>query len=303
MYDLIIIGADSAGLSAGIYAGRKKLNAIILTEKIGGQSLYAASIENYPGFLNISGVDLVSKLKEQVQKFGVSINDGEKVLSVKKDNDVFIVETKKNKYEARAVIIATGSRWRALNIPGENEFIGRGVSFCAICDAPFYFGKDVAVVGGGNSAFDSAYDLLKYANKIYLLQRGEKFKGDEAMYNKLKKSGKVEFLTNAETKEIRGNKFVEKIIYEDKKTGQTKELNVGGVFINIGQIPNSIFVEGFLELNERKEIIIDCKSNAASVEGVFAAGDATNVKYKQAIIAAAEGAKAALSAYEYLVCQ
>jgi len=187
-----------------------------------------------------------------------------------------------------------------LNVPGENEFLNRGVSTCAICDAPFYSGKDVAVIGGGNSAFASAYDLLKYASKIYILQHRENFIGDKSMYEKLEKSGKVEFLNNAETKEIKGVKFVESLLYEDIKLKETKELKVGGIFVSIGQIPNSKFVEGFLELNNFKEIIVDCKNNKTSVEGIFAAGDVTDVKHKQSIVAAGEGAKAMLSASEYL---
>jgi thioredoxin-disulfide reductase len=300
-YDLIIIGADAAGLTAAIYAGRKKINALVLTEKVGGQSVYTDNIENYPGFLEISGLELVARIKKQVQKFGVPIEEGEKVVSIEKKDDRFIIQTDEaSHYETRAIVIATGGRWRKLNVPGEEQFIGKGVSFCAICDAPFYKGKDVAVVGGGNTAFESACDLLKYANKIYLLQHRDKFIGDKDRQEKLEISGKVEFLTSAETREIKGRNFVESLVYEDLTTGEMKELKVGGIFINIGQVPNSSFAEGLLELNDRKEIVIDKATNQTSLSGIFAAGDVSDIKYKQSVIAAAEGTKAALSACDYL---
>jgi len=300
MYDLIIIGADSAGLTAGIYAGRKKINAIILTKKLGGQSLYTDSIENYPGFTKISGTELVNKLKEQVANFGIEIKENEEVVGIEKKDGGFLVKSSTGQYEAVSVVVATGQHWRELKIPGEKELVGRGVSICAICDAPFYKDKNVAVIGGGNSAFDSAYDLLKFANKIYILQHRDEFKGDRSMQEKLKQSGKVEFITNARTKEIKGSRFVESLIYEDVKSGDTKELKVDGVFVNIGQIPNSVFVEGLLDLNKFKEIVIDKDTNQTSVPGIFSAGDVTNIRYKQNIVAAAEGAKTTLSVYEYL---
>ncbi|MCF7835663.1 MAG: FAD-dependent oxidoreductase [Candidatus Marinimicrobia bacterium] len=300
MYELIIIGADSAGLTAGIYAGRKQIKTLILSKQVGGQSVLTDSIENYPGFLSITGRDLISKMKDQVEKFGVSIETGGEVTSIEKNDAVFIVTVYEKKYKSKAIIIATGRHWRLLDVPGEKEFLNKGVSTCAICDAPFYSGKDVAVVGGGNSAFDSAYDLLGYASKIYVLQYKDEFVGDKDMYEKLKNSGKVEFLTNAKTKEIKGSKFVESLVYENAVSKQEKELKVGGVFVNIGQIPNTKFVENLLELNSFKEIVIDCKNNQTSLEGIFAAGDVSDVRYKQSIVAAGEGAKAALSASEYL---
>jgi len=299
VHDLIIVGGDSAGLSAGIYAGRKKMKALILAKKIGGQSFFADSVENYPGFLEISGQDLISRMKEQVEKFGVPIQE-EEVVSISKNQQLFLVKIKNGEFRARAVVIASGSHWKTLDVPGERGFIGKGVSVCAICDAPFFGGKDVAVIGGGNAAFESAYSLLKYASKVYIVQHADKFIGDQALRDKLEKSGKVQFLANAETKEIKGDKTVDSLIYEDLKTGKMVELKVGGVFINIGRLPNSSFVGDFLELNRRGEIVIDHQTNAASVPGIFAAGDVTDIKYKQLIVAAAEGAKAALSAYEYL---
>ncbi len=300
LYDLIIIGAGPAGLTAGLYAGRKKINAVILTKQIGGQSL-SYSLENYPGIPKIDGVEIIDKMKKQVEDYGVEIKDDAVISAIEKKDGNFSVRTEnKENFEAKAIIIATGKIPRKLGVPGAKEFEGKGVSFCTICDAPLFSGKSVAVVGGGNSALMSAMDLIPYAEKIYVLQHRERFIGDEILQEKLKNSGKVEFITEAETREIKGDKFVEGLVYEDLKTGEKKELAVGGVFVNIGYIPNTAFAKNLLNLNEKEEIIIDPWTAETSVKGIFAAGDATNIPYKQYIVAAAEGAKAALSAYHYI---
>lgn len=300
IYDLIIIGADAGGLTAGIYAGRKKLNALILSKKEGGQSILTDTIENFPGFDLIAGKDLIAKIRAQAEKFGVSVKEGEEVESISQNNGNFTIKTKTGEFEAKSVIIATGKNPIRLGIPGEKEFENKGVSFCSICDAPLFGGKDVAIIGSGNSGLESATDLLEYANKIYVLEYGDEIKGDESTQEKLKKTGKVEFIVNAESQEIKGGAFVEKIIYKDRKTDEQKELAVGGVFVNIGWLPASAFLKGFLEMNPHGEIIINQKTNETSVKGVFGAGDVTDVKYKQSVIAASEGAKASLSAYDYL---
>jgi len=299
LYDLIIIGAGPAGLTAGIYAGRKKINAIILTKQIGDQSL-GYTIENYPGIPKIMGMELVEKMKEQVGKYGIEIKENIAIKSIEKKNEKFLIKAESGSFEAKAVIIATGKISKKLDVPGAREFENRGVSFCTICDAPLFAGKNVAVIGGGNTALISAMDLLPYAEKIYVLQHRERFIGDEIMQEKLKKSGKAELIVNAEISEIKGKNFVEKIIYEDLSLKNKKELEVGGVFVNIGHIPNISFVKNFLDLNEKEEIIIEPETTETSVKGIFAAGDVTNIPYKQYIIAAAEGAKSALSAYHYI---
>ncbi|NOY35378.1 MAG: FAD-dependent oxidoreductase [bacterium] len=304
-YDLVIIGAASAGLTAGIYAGRKKINTVILSKEVGGQALLTDTIENFPGFDSISGKELAAKERAQAEKFGAEIKEGVEVESIEKDGDDFLIKIKGgDSIGAKSVIIATGKNPRRLGVPGEREFENKGVSFCSICDAPLYGGKDVAVVGGGNSGLESAMDLTKYANKIYVLEFSDKIIGDESMQEKLAQTGKVEFIADAEVLEIKGDVLVEKIIYKDKKTGETKELPVGGVFVNIGWVPATGFLSSekgdFVELNDGGEVVIDHKTTETSVKGVYAAGDVSDVKYKQCVIAAAEGAKAALSAHEYL---
>lgn len=303
MYDLIIIGGASAGLSAAIYVARKKLNFVVLTEKTGGQSLLTDKIENYPGFHEISGFELVQKMEAHAKKYGTKILEGEEyeVLKIEKTGKSFRVFTKNGgQMGARAVIIASGKRPRMLNAPGEKEFTGKGVTYCSICDAPIFAGKNVAVVGGGNAGFEAAVDLLNYAEKIYILEYEEKMRGDEFTYDKLAKSGKVEFIVNAKIVGIRGEKFVNSLIYEDIISGEKKELAVEGIFINVGQIPNTDFLKGFLEFNEFNEIVINAKTGETGVPGVFAAGDATDIPFKQCVIAAGQGAMSALSAHKYL---
>lgn len=291
-----------AGLASALYAARKKINVIVLTSKTGGQSLLTDNIENYPGFMKISGQELTNRVKEQVESLKVEIREGIEVVEIAKINDGFDVKERNGEiFQARALIIASGKNPRRLNAPGEQEFTSKGVTYCSICDAPLFQGKDVAVVGGGNSGLEAAMDLTKYANKIYVLESRQKISGDELTQDKLRKTGKVEFVVNAAVKEIKGDKFVELLIYEDSDSKEQKELKVQGVFINIGHIPSTEFVKGFLRLNEKNEIIIDHQTNQTSVEGVFAAGDVTGVPFKQCIIAAGEGAKAALSAHSYLL--
>ncbi len=300
-YDLIIIGGGPAGITTGIYAARKKLNTLLITKEFGGQVSKGHEITNYPGITMTMGVELMEKFVEHLKKFDIEIKEGKNVRELNKTNKGFeVILEDREKLESKTIIIASGKNPRPLKVPGEERLVGKGVTYCSICDAPLFKEKDVAVIGGGNSGLDTALDLTKYANKIYVIEFMDKLLGDESTQEKLKASGKVELITNAATKEIKGDKLLESLVYEDKKSGEMKELKVQGVFVEIGYVPSSGFIKDLVEFNKVGEIIINPKDNSTKTPGVFAAGDVTDIFYKQIVIAAAEGAKAALSTYEYL---
>jgi len=301
IYDLIIIGGGPAGMTAGIYAARYRLKALLITKEFGGQvAKKAVPIENYPGFKEISGSELIQKLKEHLEKFKVETRE-DTVIKIEKADFLFKVFTEnKKEFQSKTVIIASGADPRPLKVPGEKEFIGKGVSYCPTCDAPIFKDKIVAVVGGGNSGFEAALALSKWVKKIYILEYGEKVKADIENQELAKKTGKVEVIANAALKEIRGKDFVSSIIYEDRKMGKEKTLEVEGVFVEIGSVPSSAFVQDLVELNERCEIKVDFETYQTKTPGIFAAGDVNIGQYKQIITACGEGAKAALAAFEYL---
>jgi len=299
IYDLIIIGGGPAGITAGIYAARKKLKTLLITKEWGGQMIKATEIGNWPGTKMISGNDLIRQMSEHLKMFEMKIKEGKEVIDLDKKGENFIVRDNDQTYEAKTVIIASGKVPRALNIPGEEEFKGKGVSFCATCDAPMFKDKNVAVIGGGNAGFATAIDLLKYAKKIYILEFFPEMKGDLVTKEKLAKSGKVEFYTNVAIKKIKGTKFVESLTYEDRKTSKDQKIKIGGVFIAIGMMAKAEFAQKLVELNQMGEIVID-KDNYTKTPGLFAAGDISDIKYEQIVIACGEGAKAALAATEYL---
>lgn len=301
MYDLIIIGGGPAGITAGIYAARQKLNTLLITKTFGGQiSRKAVAIENYPGFEEISGLELIQKFENHLRKQKIDIKTDE-VIQVKKNNKNFSVLTKsKNKFEAKTLIIASGADPRPLEVPGEKEFIGKGVSYCTTCDAPLFFGKTVAVVGGGNAGFEAAIALTNYAHKIYILECSQKPCADETNQEMAKATGKIEIITNAVLKEIKGQKFVESILYQDKKTQKTKTLKVDGVFVEIGSQPATSFVKDLVDFNQKDEIIVSFETFQTKTAGLFAAGDVNIGRFKQIVTAAGEGSKAALAAYDYL---
>ena len=301
MYDLIIIGGGPAGITAGIYAARKKIKTLLLVRDFVGQVGKISEIENWPGEEMISGMDLMKKLSNHLKKFEIEIKDGEEVLKLSKDEDNFRIETKKgSQILSKSIIVASGRTQRRLGVPGEEEFEGRGVSICSTCDAPFYKDKIVAVIGGGNAGFRTALDLIPYAKQIYIFDATAKARADEIFQEQAKKSGKVEIIFNAKVLEIKGNKVVESISYQDLVSQENKELAIGGVFVEIGSKSANDFMTGLVDFNISGDIIIDCKTCQTSLPGLFAAGDATDIEYKQLIIAAGEGAKAALSAYKYL---
>jgi len=301
MHDLIIIGGGPAGITAAIYASRKKLNTLIIAKNFISQAGWASSIENYPGFMEISGMDLMARFREHLGKFAVDINEGEEVRKIEKTGIVFKIQTTENdNYSAKAVLIASGRDPRPLEVPGEKEFIGKGVSYCVTCDGPVFGGKTVAVIGGGNSGFYAAKELTKYCSRVYLLESGDKAKADEVIQEQVKQSGKVDVITNAKVVEIKGSSFVNELIYQHRLSEENKALAVSGIFIEIGSIPATGFLKELVDFNNKDEIIVDLETGQTKTPGLFAAGDVTNNKYKQIVIACGEGAKTALSAYEYL---
>jgi len=300
-YDLIIIGGGPAGITAGIYAARQKLNTLLITKNFGGQlNNKAVAVENYPGFERISGLELIQRFESHLKKQEIEIKIDE-VLKVEKKTDNFVIVTKdKQKIESRAVIIASGADPRPLEVPGEKEFIGKGVSYCVLCDGPFFKNKTVAVIGGGNAGFEAAIFLSNIAKKIYILENSPQIRAFADNQEKIKKTGKTEIIINAVLKEIKGDKFVKSTIYQDMITKELKTLEVEGVFVEIGNQPATSFVKDLVDFNERDEIKVDFETFQTRTPGLFAAGDVNLGRYKQIVTAAGEGAKAALAASNYL---
>ncbi len=300
VYELIIIGAGPAGITAAVYSARKRLDFLVISKDIGGQAALSGDIENYTGYQFVSGIELTQKFQEHMRQFDVQLKEGEGVVDIKKTGDIFEVSTDRDaKYQARSIIIASGKKSRLLNVPGEAEFKNKGVTYCATCDGPLFKGYDVAVIGGGNSALDAALQLVKIANKVYLININPDVTGDAIMKEKLEASSNVTIINNANTKAILGDKFVTGI--EVEVEGEKKALDVKGVFIEIGYIPSCDFAN-IVAKNEYGEIIVD-NQNATNVPGIFAAGDVTDVAEKQIIIAAGEGSKASISVFKYLYGQ
>lgn len=298
MYDLIIIGAGPAGLTSAIYAIRREMKVLVIGEILGGQMIWASEFENYPGYKSISAGDLITNMAEQVKGLGVEIVN-QRVSKIEKKDNNFKIITNNGGYSAKTIILNLGADPRKLNIPGEKEFTGRGVSYCANCDGQFFKNKDVVVVGGGNSAIDAAEVMSKIASKVYVVNNEEKFTGFEALVEKINGIENIEVMHQTEVKEIIGEKTVDKIKIQNKQTSEEKELVLDGVFIEIGYEADTDWLGGLVEVDKRKQIIVDAKCQT-SLPGVFAAGDVTNVPYKQIVIACGQGAIAALSAYEYL---
>ncbi len=296
MHDLIIIGAGPAGITAAVYAARKSLDLVVITRDVGGQAARSGDIENYTGYQFISGPELVAKFSEHMQKFGIALRENEAVVSLAKVNDAIAVRTDKAVHEARTVIVASGKRSRELGVPGEKEFKNKGLTYCATCDGPLFARKDVAVVGGGNSALDAGLQLIKIARQVYVINIAPSLTGDPVMIRSLMRAANVTILNNARVTEVTGERFVSGIALD--QAGKIQRLGVQGVFVEIGLIPNSEFA-GILARNEPGEIKVNT-SNETNVAAIFAAGDVTDVPEKQIIIAAGEGSKAALSAFRYL---
>lgn len=300
VYDLLILGGGPAAMTAAVYAARKLMKIAILTVDFGGQVGTTSTIENYLGFQAISGEELVAKFKQQMEQFEIPIRQGEKVAKVEKADDGFKVRLANGtKYFGRTVVVATGKRSRSLNVPGEKKFAGKGVAYCSTCDAPFFKDRSVVVAGGGNSGFTAALDLLKVTPKVAMVNFNPGWQGDEVLVQSVKKSPDVNLYDNTEIVAIEGESKMTGVRIKNRDSGEEKILPADGIFIEIGLLPNSDPVIDLVKTNPWKEVIVDCNCRT-SVEGVFGAGDVSTVPFKQIVISAGEGAKAALAAYEFL---
>jgi alkyl hydroperoxide reductase subunit F len=304
MYDLIIIGGGPGGIAAGVYAARKKIKAVLITDRFGGQSLVSNGIENWIGIKSISGFDLAKSLEEHLRaQADIDIMDSDLVATVvKHDDGTFLVTTKNGKtLMAKYILLTSGSRRKRLGVPGEDQFDGKGVVFCTTCDAPLFGGKTVAVVGAGNSALEGVEDLLQYASKIYLVVRSEILRGDPVTQEKVKSHPNVEILWNTVIEEIHGGaetQLVSGVKYKNVKTGEEKELPLEGVFVEIGLVPNSDFVKDLVQLNEVGHVVVDHKTQQTSCPGIWAAGDVSDVLYDQNNISVGDAIKATLNIYD-----
>uniref|UniRef100_A0A7V3ZVW8 FAD-binding protein n=1 Tax=candidate division WOR-3 bacterium TaxID=2052148 RepID=A0A7V3ZVW8_UNCW3 len=302
LYDFIIVGGGPAGITAAIYAARKNLEILLLTKDLGGQVLWTSEIENYPGFKSITAKELIEKFTNHLSYFPIALGLGTEVNGIRKEQNIFYVKTTDDKeYKSRVVIIATGRSPKPLNIKNEKELLGKGVSYCATCDAPLFKNKDTAVIGGANSAITSAIELAKVCQRVYLLVKSE-IKAEPILVERLKKFNNVIILLKHLPKSILGKEKVEGILVYDLLNNNEYEIKVSGVFIEAGTKPNTDFLKGFLNLNEKGEIIINCNCET-NIPGIFACGDCTAIEDKQIIIACGEGAKASLKGFKYLISQ
>lgn len=301
MLDIVIVGGGPAGLSAGIYCGRAMLETLIVEEKsAGGQLMITDKIENYPGFPEgIGGFELTERLKEHAKKFGAKIKEYNKVEKVVKEGKVFKVFAGEETITAKAVIWAGGVVPKTLGVPGEKEFLGRGVSYCAVCDGAFFKGMEVAVVGGGDSALQESLFLTNFASKVYIIHRRDSFRAIKILQEKVKEHPKIEVLFNRVVEEIKGDKFVESLVLRNKETNQTETLKVSGVFVFIGNSPNVEGVKDLVELSESGFIKTN-ENLETKTPGLFAAGDVREKPLRQVVTAVSDGAISAMSAYHYI---
>lgn len=300
--DLVIIGGGPAACAAAVYAERKKLMSVIITQEWGGQSVVSADVQNWIGVPHIAGSDIAKILRQHVQEYSsgvMEIIEGDVVEQVT-HNEHFKITTKNGKeFTAFGVIVCSGSSRKTLDVKGAEELNHKGISYCASCDAPLFSGVNVAVVGGGNAGFEGALQLLDHATKVTLLEINEEFAADKLTVERVMSSAKFTALTQVKIKEITGKGKVDGLIYEDKD-GKENKLDLGGVFVEIGSVPNSYFVKDLIELNEIGEIIVDPKTQQASMEGVWAAGDVADGLFKQNNISMGDAVKALEDAYLYI---
>lgn len=301
-YELVIIGGGPAGIAAGVYAARKKLKTLFLTYSFENQSTVSLDIQNWIGTTSISGAELSKNLEAHLKAYAgdsLMIKTGEKVKSVEKSGEGFVVKTDKEIFESKTVLIAAGSMRRKLPAKGADEFEHKGLTYCASCDGPVFAGQDVAVIGGGNAAFESAAQLSAYCNTVYILNRSEIFRADEITVEKVSAKPNVKIIKNAVPVEVKGDKFVSGFVYKDALSGEEKEIAVTGIFVEIGLLPNTDFIQ-IVEKNKIGQIVVDPKTQRSSVAGIWAAGDCTDGLYHQNNIAAGDAVKALEDIYLYL---
>ncbi len=299
-YDVIIIGAGIAGLTAALYSARQRLKTLVISIDLGGQLLLAPELQNFPGFISISGLDLIKRVEEQARLYGSNMVF-DQVTGISPVENGFEVSTLSgSKYLCDAIILAFGKTPKELGVPGEKKLKGKGVSYCVICDSPLFTGKDVVLVSWGYHGAEGAIRLRDYARKVYWVFPGEKPVDDEAMLQEVLRKGNVELIPYSEIVEIVGDEKVEAVVIRNKKASEERKLEVSGIFVEIGYVTKTDFIKDLVELNEKGEIVVDeyCRT---SREGIFAAGDVTEMPFKQAVIAAGMGACAALSAYNYIM--
>ncbi len=298
--NLIIIGSGPAGLTAALYAARANLNPLLITgNELGGQIAITNEVENYPGFDSILGPDLTEKMKAQAERFGARFEYSEVTEVDFTKGSPFTLKTHSQEYQAKAVIIATGASAKRLGIPGEEEFIGRGVSYCATCDGFFFKGKDVMVIGGGDSALQEGLFLTKYANRVRIVHRRDQLRAEELLKARANANEKIAFVWDTVLEEIKGNGAVQEVAARNVKTGQVETLRTDGVFVFVGHFPNTRLFEGQLAMDEQKFLITD-KNRQTSAPGVFAAGEVQDPIFKQAISSAGHGCEAAIAAERWL---
>lgn len=300
VYDVIIIGGACAGMAAATYAARRAMKTLVLTKDVGGQIATTPSVENYPGIDFITGPGLGEAMHLQAVKWGAEVLFDEASKIEKRGEKDFCVEGMHDTYRGKSVILAYGKTPRNLDIPGEREYAGRGVSYCVTCDAPLFRGKTVAVVGGGNSAMEGALILAKLCEKVYLIHRRDQFRGEEVLLEQIDQTGNIEKVLSSVSKEVQGDgKVVKNLVVTNVQTGEERILDLHGIFVEIGFIVNSALIKELVTLDKLNQVVTD-NLQETSTSGVFAAGDITDTPYKQAVISASEGAKAALSAYTYV---
>ena len=296
IYDLIILGGGPAGVAGAVYAARKRLETLLITEEFGGQSSVSETIYNWIGTPAISGAQLAKDLKKHAEDYNgksLTLMEGVRGEKIQKKDNVFVVNTNDGKsFETRSVLVTTGSKRRKLEVPGAEEFENKGITYCASCDGPLFSDQDVVVIGGGNAGFESALQLVAYCKSVTLIHRSAEFRADEITVEKLRSNPKTKIIINADILKVSGTQFVESITYKDKVSGEEFTLPVTGIFVEVGQLPNTDFLGDSVDLDAGKKIVVDPMNQRASVAGIWAAGDATNGLYHQNNIAAGDAVKA-----------